>query len=496
MSSDLQLSNTSPNTHSLSNRIWAVAVAIILFLLVAWTIILSGNESGRGASDDLKFHWVTIQQFADELPNPDLSDYHSATTPGYHLLLAPIANLGVGHTGIQLIASIWTLVLIGVLTWVLASRFGKSAVVLMLPMITSMYILFPGIWLLPDNAGWFGVLLILLLSLREHPTWKTHAISGLLLIALIWMRQIHIWAAGIVWISAWLGSCDQTPSLRRLFSSPIDRIGRTFIAIACTIPAFTMLIWFMILWGGLVPPTFQGMHQGPNLATPGFILTQLAIMSVFFVPMLLPRLKETWAYQGKWIIAAALVGLILGIVPENSYSYEAGRYGGWWQLVAKLPTIADRSPIIMLGSIAGAIALVVWLHLAELRDRWIWVGMMVAFTLAQSANHASWQRYHEPMLLIMILLIIARSTLLAQYTRRVFAGCVALSLMLGLLTAASIINAKPVDVDQPLDELQTLDQIEPEFPSMTSSGRPSMIFMRTKDSTIPILSQYTGFVGR
>jgi len=471
MASDLHPNTKIDNTHPLRDRLWAVGAAIVLFVLIGWTIILSGNESGRGASDDLKFHWVAIQQFADELPSPDLSDYASATTPGYHLLLAPIAKLGVGHTGIQLIASIWTLGLLGVLAWVLAHRFGKAAAILILPMLVSMYVLFPGVWLLPDNAGWLGVLLIVLLSLRQHPTWKTHTIAGVLLIVLIWMRQIHIWAGGIIWLSAWLGSVDQTPSIRRLFSSPIDRTGRTLIAIGCTIPAFTMLVWFMMLWGGLVPPTFQGMHQGPNLATPGFILTQLAILSLFFTPMLWPRLKETWAYHGKWIIAAALVGLILGVVPENSYSYEAGRYGGWWQLVAKLPTIADRSPIIMLGSMAGAVVFVVWLHLADLRDRWMWVGIMVAFTLAQSANHASWQRYHEPMLLIMILLIIARSSLIAQYTRQVLAGCVVLSLVLGLLTAASILNAKPIDVDQSLDELQTFDQIEPEMATMTGSGR-------------------------
>lgn len=450
--------NQSPNPDaSTRDRIWSVVVVSLIFLALSWSVILSGNLSGRGASDDLVYHWPAIQQFAEQLPNPDISDYASATTPGYHLILSPLVKAGLGHTGIQLIASLWTLGFLGLLTWVVAGRFGKSAVVLMLPMLVSMYVLYPGIWLLPDNAGWLGVLSILLLALKPNPTWKTWACSGMILLTLIWMRQIHIWAAGVIWLSAWIGSSKTTPTLRTLFSTSLDRTGRTFIAIACTIPAFTALVWFMAMWGGLVTPTFQNQHEGPNPATPGFILTQLAILSVFFTPMLWPRLKETWKHQWGWIIFAALVGCVLGIVPATSYSPDAGRYSGWWNLINKFPTFADRSLVITLGSIAGAVALVVWLNLANRRDAWIWIGGLVAFTLAQSANHASWQRYHEPMLLIMILLIIARSTEITQHTRRVMLGAITLAMMFGVLTVSAMLNANPIEVQVETQVQQGID---------------------------------------
>ncbi len=421
-----------------------MAGIVCVLVMVSWGVMLSGNLSGRGASDDLLYHWPAIEQFASELPSPDLSDYPSATTPGYHLLLAPLVKMGIGHTGIQLIASVWTLGLFALLGWVIAARFGKGAIILMLPMLASMYVLYPGIWLLPDNAGWLGVLAILLLALGPNPTWKTWALSGLILFGLVWIRQVHIWVAGVIWLGAWLGSSDQTPAPARLFSAIFERTGRTFIALACTIPAFTALVWFMLMWGGLVPPTFHENHQGPNPATPGFILTQLAILSVFFAPMLWPMLKEAWKHQWAWIIFAAIVGGALGIIPESSYSYDAGRYSGWWNLIDKFPTVANRSPIIMLGSIAGSIALVVWITLTNRRDGWIWIGTLVAFTLAQSANHASWQRYHEPMLLMMIVLILARSSAIGQYTRRVLFGSILLALMLGALTVSSMWSAKPV----------------------------------------------------
>ena len=444
------------NTQGVTTRIkvQSILIALVLCILASWPIILSGNHSGRGAWDDYQYHWVAITEFADQLPNPDISDYASATTPGYHLILAAFVKAGVGHMGAQLIASVWTLGLVGFLVWVLSARFGRVAALVALPMIASMYVLYPGIWLLPDNAGWLGVLGILLLSLRPNPTWKTWALSGLILCALILFRQVHIWIAATIWLSAWVGSSTQTPTtLSTLFSSLFDRTGRSFIALACTIPAFTVLFFFLSIWGGLVPPTFQNQHQGPNLVTPGFILTQLSILSVFYIPLLYPKLKETWKHHWGWILFAIFVGFVLGIVPESSYSVEAGRYSGWWSIINKIPTIADRSLVIMLGSIAGAVALAVWLSFVDRRDIWIWIGTLVAFVLAQSANHASWQRYHEPMLLIMILLILARSSTIQRSTRWVILGSVLLAGMFGMLTLSSLIGADPVETQAQLSVL-------------------------------------------
>lgn len=415
-------------------------------LLVCWSLILSGNRSGRGASDDYNYHWVAIHQFAQQWPTPDLSDYASATTPGYHLLLAPMVRAGLGHTGAQLVASVWTLALIGVLCWVVSRSWGWASAVLILPVIASMYVLFPGVWLLPDNAGWFFVLGVVLLALRTGAGWGSWACAGLMLVVLVWMRQVHIWTAGVVWLSAWLGDQTQTPrDLPGFFADPVRRLGRTIIAQGLTIPAFMALFWFLGTWNGLVPPTFQDNHQGPNPATPGFILMQLSVISVFFLPLLWPRLRTLWAHHWRWLLVAGVVGLGVGLLPVSGYSYDEGRYGGWWNGIRLLPTVADRSPIFVLGSLFGGLALAGWLSLAPLRDRWVWVGTLVAFTLAQSANHTSWQRYHEPMLLIMILLILARAEPIDRVRVRGVLGSLALAVMLAGVTLGSLLTAEPIE---------------------------------------------------
>lgn len=445
-----------------SHRIQALLLTLALTLLCTLPLVLSKNVNGRAAADDYNYHWIAIQKFAIEWPSPDVSNYPSATTPGYHLLLAPLVHAGLDHMGTQLVAMGWTLAFFGLLCWYTSRTLGRAATLVCLPLIVSMYTLYPGVWLLPDNAGWFFVLSILLLALRTPTGWPCWLASGVLLTALVFVRQIHIWVAATVWLAAWLGGDTPGPAtLRAFFQDWLARCGRAFIAIACTIPAFGLLAWFLLMWGGLVPPMFQGQHQGPNPATPGFILLQLTILSVFFLPALLPRLRALWAHQWRWVLLSLGIGILLALLPASSYSVEAGRFGGWWNLVRLTGSIADRSPVYVIGVIAGAAVLPIWLSLVPRRDAWFWAGTLIAFTLAQSANLESWQRYHEPMLLMMIALILARSDLFRTSRVRVMIGALGLCGMLAALTLSSLIQAKPYKpIENPFETRAQVDAID------------------------------------
>jgi uncharacterized membrane protein YgdD (TMEM256/DUF423 family) len=114
--------------------------------------------------------------------------------------------------------------------------------------------------------------------------------------------------------------------------------------------------------------------------------------------------------------------------------------------------------VYILGALLGALALPAWLSLCTRRDIWILLGTFVAFVLAQSMNHASWQRYHEPMLLVMIILIIARSRVIDDARVRVMIGVVLLSAMLGALTIVGLSTAEPyTPIENPLESLSQLD---------------------------------------
>ena len=64
-----------------------------------------------------------------------------------------------------------------------------------LPLVCSLYVLSSGAWLLPDNAGWWGVAGLLVLGFRQRVDGWSVAGSGLVLLALVLVRQIHLWVA-------------------------------------------------------------------------------------------------------------------------------------------------------------------------------------------------------------------------------------------------------------------------------------------------------------
>jgi len=450
------INKSATTTHSAPGARVVTILGMLFVSLMLWPIMwINPSYMVQGSSAEELYHIPTIERFAHQLPAPDYSDYASATAPGYHTILAVPRSLGMGYSGIRMLASLWTLALVGVLLWVVAKRFGFGALLLVLPFTVSNYVLFPGVWLLPDNAGWLGVLLIFLLALRSHAGVRTQMLAGAILFLLVYLRQVHIWAAAPIWLGAWLGSREQTPSIRGFFSPAGERFSRATIALVFTLPAFALLAIFIKIWGGLVPPTFKGEHHGPNPATPGFILFQLAVLSVFFSPILLVRLRTIARPMLSWIVAAVIIGAVVGLAPESTFSLTAGRFGGWWGLIGKLPDVMDRSPLFAMGSIAGAVAAVVWGSMLDRRDAWIFAGTLLAFALSQTANLESWQRYHEPMLMMMILILLTRSPVLGSARRGLLIGSVLLACMLGSITALQLREQRPRGItDERVELLQ------------------------------------------
>jgi hypothetical protein len=266
-----------PRSSEFGRRRWfAACAAILLFYACALPIVFSpGAVEGRAAADQLNYHEPVVHAFARTWPTADLSNYHSATTPLYHWLLAGVeAATHPSRRALMLIGSVFTAGLIGLLAVALPVR-GWRALVLVLPVMASMYVFFPGVWLLPDNAGWLGVLGLVLLALRRPMRGRVLAGAGLLLLALVLVRQIHLWAAGLVWAGAWLGSPEPGPTglregdpldvggrVRALFDGLGSRVRRLAPATAATLPAIVAVGYFYWLWGGFVVPRYQDHARG------------------------------------------------------------------------------------------------------------------------------------------------------------------------------------------------------------------------------------------
>lgn len=433
----------------------AAALVTAVFAGVASALIRFKLPLGRGAFDEINYHKPTIRAFAEQWPSFVLSDYLSATTPGYHLLLALASKVFGGSDWVLRIANLAiSLLLINILVrWVGHGMVRRESVLAMdnprgvlmsarmkenfigalptiavtLPLAASMHMLFPAVWMLPDNAGWLGVVLVLMLCLREKFTTRHLLLAGGVLVVLAFMRQIHLWAAAPIVTAACiagirardgravpdrLATFDDVKSMvRALVPACVRRVPVALIAVA---PAAAVVAFFFKLWGGLVPPTFQGQYHEPNLAAPAFVLSLFGVFSMFFAAWLMPTLRSLLASRlgTMWLIGGAAAGFVLAWIAPTTCSVSDGRFSGLWNLVKAfdargLVVMGRTSPVIVGCSTLGGVLLAAMLAMVGWRRGLVMLGAIVAFTAAQAGSFQLWQRYNEPFVLITIAMMIA-----------------------------------------------------------------------------------------
>jgi hypothetical protein len=393
--------HTDPPLH----RLAAVAAAFLILFLPAAGVALLGLNAGRGAWDATVYHEPFIRQLAADFSRFDLSNPLTATTPGYHLLLAALSQIGLGSTlALRLVTALFGGLLIATLAaWLTRRVRPVDALLLSLPLAASIYTFQASAFILPDNPAWLLVFVVIALCLRDPPGRTRLLLASVLIAVLVFTRQVHLWAAGVVWLAAWLGVSRTDPGL---FTAPRRRIPRTLLSMAATLPAVAIVAWFIHHWGGLTPPRFQGDMHGGNPATPAFILVQIVVLTIGFGPWLLPAVLRAARDHAEVLLAAAALGLLLALIPATTTDPEAGRYSGWWALNAKAPVLFGRtSALFLILSPLGAVLIAGPLLALPHRARWTLLGTLTAFTMAQSATFFSWQRYHEPFLILFLAML-------------------------------------------------------------------------------------------
>ena len=222
----------------------------------------------------------------------------------------------------------------------------------------------------------------------------------------------------------------------------VREVGRTLLASVAGIEAGRFRE------GGDDAMELAGTHTGVN---PSVVLLTLALVGLagaFFGGYLLRPFSVAWAERRSLCVRAmalgAGAGLVLAVALPSSFDREAGRYSGLWNAIGKLPTLADRSPVMLaLAPLGGAVLAALWLTLTR-RSGWMLVASVAGFAIAQSANHQAWQRYVEPMALIVLTLGVAlalapqRDEASARPPRWAHAGPLALAALLALVTIPRI----------------------------------------------------------
>ncbi len=462
-----------------------------VFLLAAVPLIVTQHNRGRGRFDQVNYHEPAIIRFAEQLPRPDVSDYLSATTPGYHLVLAVVARvISPSPVVLQLVGALFTAGLLGLLTRWLTPRAGPGPAAAMgLGPAASIYVFSSGVFLLPDNAAWLGVLGVLLIALRPRIDRVTLLGGGAVLLALVLTRQSHLWTAGALWAAGWLGAefhpkPGVAGEIRSLLGDFPARLRRMLPVMLATAPAFAAVGWFVSLWGGLTVPIYHDYMQGVNPATPAFILAQIAVIGAFHAGYWTRPGWDLVRRKPGLVLAVLAIGALIALLPETTYDHDSGRYSGLWNIAAKFPDIGGRTNVLLLVlAPAGAGILASWLAGLDARRRWIMLAALAGFAAAVSSVHNAWQRYHEPMLLMSAALM---SALVAEREPRPahriigfarWSGPVALALLLGALTAQKFRSESPIGAPIRVQEgvRRPLQDLWPEHWERVEERRPDRV---------------------
>jgi len=398
--------------------------AVVLLALSATLIvplILFGTGQTSEAIDQARHHEPFIRSLGETWPRFTLESYATATTPGYHLALGLVARFVTENERmLRAAGSLFTWALLLVVFAPAGRRLGAfDGVLLALPFAWSPYVVSAGAWMVTDNAGWLFAFLAIasvVFSVRRRSSAMIPAIGAVLATS---VRHVHLWSvvpavlvlAGRTPVRAWMP--------RALRDAPSERWRvADSVSLAVLLCAPAIVIIFAWWWGGLVPPRYQGLHaSGVNPSAAAMTCALAGIFGVFFLPWYL--LSGALASELRRSVPALLLGAagggVLWLLLPTTYDVGAGRWGALWTLARHVPSIGDHSLLFLPLMMAGSVILV-----AGFRAAWngagprptLFLGLAAgAWLVAQMANAQAWQRYCEPMVLVVLcwLAVLARS---------------------------------------------------------------------------------------
>jgi hypothetical protein len=384
---------------------------VLAFLLPASALIGLNVRGGTQFGDQQIYHLATVDEFVCQWPWFYFRTYPAAMTPGYHLLMAGLAKAGAGTAALQAATAVLTAGLVGTLAWAVSRRVRPlDAVLLCLPFAWSQYVLTSGVYVVPHNLAWWGVLCVLLLALRPRMNGWVYPAFGAALLGLLMVRQIHVWAVAPMAAAALWGDDGPAGAIdggRRPAAGWGGRAARLGLVAVAAVPAAAVLGWFVRLWGGLTPETEAWVRpvDGVNGSAVAMMLATVGFLGVAYAGRVL---AAGGVAACRWGAAGAAVAAVAAAIPRTSYDVSAGRWSGLWNLARATPSVADRSPAVVALAAAGGFVIGALLVAQRPRDRWVTAAALAGFLAAHATVNQAWQRYYEPMVLITLAVGCAR----------------------------------------------------------------------------------------
>jgi hypothetical protein len=389
---------------------------VLVFLCLVLGMMISGRMLKSQAYDQNLFHIQVVRQFEAEWPTPNLTEYGSATGPGYHLALTAIGKVvGSDLMTLRIVSMIFGVALICVVASLAAIVVGpRAAALLAMPMATSVYVIGSAMYVHTDNTAWLFALLVVGLLVFLRVTLVNLIAVALFAAIAVFIRQSFIWVVGPILFAGLITS----PLMGRVLPSSGDndrvRWGPFVGSILASIPAIVVLGVLVSLWGGLLQERFRAYHYSQfRLDSVGYAIAVFGIYTPFFL-LSLPDIGTRFRQLCPWVVIAAIAGALATVIMPSVPSVESGRIGGpVWILAGIGPTIGDRSIMLALLAAVGGGFLVLLLGSAFARGRgaaaMIALCAWAAVTSTQLLNSQIFQRYFDTPALVLLIWLTALS---------------------------------------------------------------------------------------
>jgi hypothetical protein len=356
---------------------------------------------------DERLHYGLVHEYATGHFVVDGKAYSSATTPLFHLTLAPFDAVGVSRFVLRAL----NLSLVPIFAAVAFSDLvratdRRTAWLVTLAIVLSPYMAARGFVLLTENYSYLWFWLAArpwLFPRRPAGPREALASAGFLTLAAL-TRQSWLWAAPFfallatepVWrarLPAWPGLAGPGAELR---GGAWGRALPFLLPIAACAPLF-------VVWGGLVPQNWHDVNQarGVNLKAVVFTLVLLGLYALVIVPSELLRLLA-W----RRVAFALVLAFGLGVASQLHHESLFTDSGFIWFVSDRFPNVLGAN-LLLVALLAVGVLLIGG---AVSAGRWVFFGYVLVFALSFASVRMCYQKYYEVPLLLILVWEAARSS--------------------------------------------------------------------------------------
>ena len=375
--------------------LFSYAFLSVLYIFLETSGIISiSNPVGATLYDQNIYHIPQINYFLNNDVNLNSYQSFTATTPGQHLIYSiilkqfNIKTVDGNFIQLRLLHLLFNLAAIFFI-WYLFYSVNKEnlSTIYLLPVICSPYFINGALYITTDNLAIGLTAATLMFTINKKIVIKN------LLIANIFNSVSIFWRQNTIWL--------QIP----IFIKNLIFVSRTrkYYSLLIHLLPIGLLIYFLIIWGGLTPKEFQYINaKRINFSSIVYSISLYALINLFYsYEFYFVIRKINYKVIIKVFIIGVTIGILLGSLIPSEANKVAGRWGGYlWTISKYLPNFFERSVLFVSLTVLGSTHFIFMSYILIKKKEYLLLISFLAWLISTIGSFIVFHRYFEPILIL------------------------------------------------------------------------------------------------